>query len=125
MSFALTVYKNRTMDFSGTVKDADGTAVTLAADDVLRFKIGKRGTTSLEIDNVATANGSVISIDTPASGTYDLRIAQGDTEDLVSGAYEAELAVVDVSDTAPDDPIKHVEHGSVVLVGTLDGETGA
>ena len=121
MSFSIVVHKKRTIAYSGTIKDAAGTAVTLAADDVLRFKIGRRNTIELEIDNVATANGSIISIDEAASGTYDLTIAQEDADGLSAGPHEAEINVVDNSDS---DYIKMTEQGTVLVLETIGGEVG-
>lgn len=124
MSFELALTRNRTFDYSGTITDANGTAVTFAADDVLRFKLYRRdaATPALEVDNVATANGSVTVLST--DGDYTLRIAQADTASLVTGPWEAELMVSDNSETSPADAAKHVEHGTVHILGAPAGDIG-
>lgn len=124
--FEITAYRNRTADYAGTVKDAAGAAVVLAADDVLRLKVYRRNgaTPHLDIDSTVTANGSVISIVSAAAGTYVARIAQGDTVNLVPGIYDCELNVVDNSESAPADAIKHVESGVLYLLSTGGGDVG-
>ena len=131
MSFEAFAEKNRTLDLTVTLTENDGTtSVTLAADDVVRFKMGRRpgALPDLDIDSAgATANGSKVTIDergpSPAA-SVTIRLAQGDTVNLVPTVYDAEVTVVDNSETAPVDAIKHAEFGTVHLEETLGGSIG-
>ena len=56
---------------------------------------------------------------TPAKVT--MRLAQGDTSALI-GPYDCEINVVDNSELAPADAIKHAETGVVVFLRSGDGD---
>lgn len=128
--FNLTVFKNRTTDYQFTLYQSDGTTgIVLDSGDVVRFKLGTHfGSTglSLDVDSVgATANGSVVTINqstAPAKAT--VRFAQGDMSLLKDRVYLGELSVVDNSETAPADAIKHAEAGTVYVQSALGGDVG-
>lgn len=126
MSFLITAHRNRTRDYTIDLFEPDRTTpVLLAATDVVRVKIG-RGTSipSLDLDSVAaTANGSVVAFTT---GTNDvtLRLAQADLLAMTAGVYDVEVAVVDDSETAPANAVKHVEWGCLSLQDTMAGDIG-
>lgn len=121
MSFEILAVRNRTISYSGTLYEADGTtAISVTASSVVRFKAGRRNsaTPSLDIDSVAaTANGSVMTIS--SAGAYTLKIAQGDTTSLVPGVYDAEIALVDAGDS---NRIKSAELGTLHIIEALGGD---
>jgi hypothetical protein len=124
MAFEFAVHRNRDHDFTGTIYEADETTeVVLAASDVLRLKVFRRdaATPVLDIDSVAAlAGGSVLAF-TAATGDYTLKINKADTSGLVVGVYEAELSVVDDSDS---DRIKVAEYGTIGILGAGAGDIG-
>jgi hypothetical protein len=129
MSFLMVTYRNRTRDFDVQVKSPSGGYVVLAADDVVRIKIHRNGTIVLDLDNVATGNGSYSQVTTQGDGASahaqaTLRLAQGDVQTL-KGTYEVEVAVVDNSETSPADAIKSCETGVLEVVETPGGDIGA
>lgn len=128
MSFEVTLHKNRTSDKTVSIFEADGTtAVVLAADDVVRFKMYRRDqdTPVLDIDSAAdSANGSGITLDQLDPAQVTLRVAQGDTANLDPGVYNAEISVVDNSEVTPTDAIKQAESGIVSLLSSGGGDIG-
>ena len=128
MSFALTIHKGRTSDDTVALYESDGTtALVLAATDVVRVKFFKRDgdTPDLDIDSAAaSANGSVVTVDTLNPSSCTLRIAQGDTSGLVPGPYRAEILVVDDSESSPADAVKMVEMGVAYVLGVGGGDVG-
>ena len=131
MSFYYVIEKNRTVDVVHLLYEDDGsTSVTLAADDVVRFKMGRRdgAQPSLDLDSAGdTSNGSGVTVDelgTSPTAQATIRFAQGDTSGLVAGVYEAEISVVDNSETSPTDAIKSFEFGTVAVLETLGGSVG-
>ena len=126
MSFEIKCHANRTQDFTIALFENDGsTALTLEATDVVRVKVGQSGATpAIDIDSIlATANGSVVTIDTLSPASVTLRLAQGDTTSL-SGLYDIEVNVVDDSEDAPEDAIKAAEYGALTVVASQLGDTG-
>jgi len=130
MAFEIVAEAGRTVDFTVTLKTASGGYLQLQASDVVRCKIGRGASTpDLDLDSVAaTADGSVVTVEelgdgsaTHASAT--VRLAQGDTDDLF-GPYEAEVTVVDSSETDPADAIKTCEQGCVHFMRTMNGDVG-
>lgn len=121
--FQIHVYKNRTVDFTVNLFENDGTTeVLLASDDVVRVKIGRgTGAPSLDLDSTgAESGGSVVSF---TAGTNDVTVRFGtDTSAMDVGAYDVEVAVVDNSETAPVDAIKHAEYGVLNLHPTMGGD---
>ena len=116
----LTAYQNRTNDFTGTLS----TSVTLAVTDRLRFKMGRReaATPSLDlVEDTVTANGSRVDVTDATTKAYSLRLAQGDLASLTTGVYDAELLLVDDSETAPADAIKVSDHGVLYLLPQMGG----
>lgn len=131
MSFFVRFNKNRTSDDTVNLLEADGTtSVTLAATDVVRFKVYRRdqATPVLDLDSAAaSSNGSSITVEelgpsAPASAT--VRVAQADLLTLDPGVYRGEISIVDDSETAPADAIKHAEDGVVFISGTGGGDIG-
>jgi hypothetical protein len=124
MSFHLHAYLGRTRDFTGTLYEADGTTeLALAQDDVVRIKIGTNGDTpDLDLSNInETDNGSVVSGITAGQGDYTLRLAQGDLTAIGLGDFDVEINVVDESETAPPNAIKHAEYGVLTVHPTMGG----
>ena len=131
MSFQILSEKGRTVDFSISLYENDGTtSVTLAATDVVRFKMGRRDGVKPDLDllsGVVTANGSTVTIDetgTSPVASVTVRMAQADTSGLIAGMYDAEVLVVDDSETAPANAIKHFERGTVSMQESLGGSIG-
>ena len=127
--FNITAYKGRTTDFQFTIYQADGvTGAALDSGDVVRFKMGTSFgvAPSLDIDSVApTTNGSLVTINqstAPAKAT--IRFAQADMALLKDRVYLGELSVVDNSETAPADAIKHAQEGTVYVQSSLGGDVG-
>ena len=131
MSFEVTFRKNRTSDDVVLLYESDGTtSIELAGTDVVRFKIYKRdeATPVLDLDSAAASdNSSSITVDetgTSPTAQVTIRIAQADTVSLTPGVYRGEISVVDDSETAPADAIKHTESGVVYILGSGGGDVG-
>lgn len=131
MSFFVRFNKNRTSDDTVSLFEADGTtSVTLAATDVVRFKVYRRdqATPVLDLDSdAASPNGSSITIEElgPSTTAFaTIRVAQADLLALDPGIYSADISVVDDSETAPVDAIKAFEDGTVFISGTGGGDIG-
>jgi len=128
MAFEITAYANRTTDHTVTIKTATGGYVQLEATDVVRFKAGRGGAVVLDLDQTATANGSKVTVDQVGNGSsvhasVTVRLAQGDTSAL-TGIYDAEVLVVDDSETAPANAVKVASYGVLGVVSSLDGDVG-
>jgi len=128
MSFEASVTRNRTADKKVRIFEADGTTpVVLAAEDVVRFKLYRRDQSDpvIDVDSAAdTPNGSGIQVDQLDPAEVTLRLAQGDTAPLDPGVYDAEICVVDASETNPPQAIKAVESGVVYLLPSAGGDVG-
>ena len=129
MSFLAKAYAGRTLDLTVTIKTDSGGYLQLAADDVVRVKVGRAGAAAIDLDSVAaTANGSVVTVDEVGDGSathasVTVRLAQGDLSGM-QGAYSMEVLVVDNSETAPADAIKAAEIGVLNVLPTQDGDVG-
>lgn len=113
-----------TTDYQFTLYEADAvTGITLQATDNIRCKVGTvGGSIILDIDNDATASGSVSTItQTTSPAVVTVRFAQGDTAALTAGTYDAVLVLVDDSETAPADAAKVIARFKVRLIATLVG----
>lgn len=124
----INAYQNRTIDFTGTLLQADGTtALALAAGDKLRVKIGVTGNTPL-IDMVSpteTASGSSVTITATSPAAYALHLAQGDMT-MAPGAYDIEIIVIDSAEDDPANAAKQaVDYGIIHVIGTQAGTLGA
>jgi hypothetical protein len=128
MSFEIAFARNRTADKLVRIYEPDGvTPVVLAAEDRVRFKLYRRNAATPLVDVVSTdptPNGSRLVVDSLDPATVTLRLAQGDTAAIEPGIYDAEICVVDDSETAPADAIKQAEHGVVHVLGTAGGGIG-
>ena len=111
MSIFISHYRRRTAAYEITITDADGVAVTFAAGDKVRVKIGRNGETPLlDLSSAAaSANGSTLT----AANPTQLYLAQGDAA-ATAGVYDIEASIVDSSDSK----IKHAETGVFVLHDT-------
>jgi hypothetical protein len=130
-SFEINVYQNRTIDFSASLYEADGvTGVVLEDADVVRFKLSwGTGAPLLDLSTDGpNANDSVVTVNdlggspegAPAKVT--IRMAQADLQSVVwPGAFDAEISVVDATETAPFDAIKSVQLGIVHVLRTPGG----
>jgi hypothetical protein len=128
MSFEIALSKNRTCDTSIAILEADGkTPIVLASTDVVRFKMFRRdqAVPLLDLDTVTpSAAGSGITVDQLEPARVTLRVAQADTAVLDLGTYDAEVDVVDDSETLPPKAIKLADHGIVHLLATGGGSIG-
>lgn len=124
MSFEIFITAGRQADFSGTLKDAAGTAISITAGSKVRFKIFRRGGTTpvLDIGPTATANGSITTFTAGSgagAGGYTVKIAKDDSTSL-GGPYDVELSLIDAGDS---NVIKHAEFGVLQVaespLGTL------
>lgn len=114
--------QTRTYDASGSIT-VGGSAFTAQSTDVLRFKLGRSGSTPLlDIDGTVNANGSLTTIVGTTAATYTLRLGQADIAALDPGIYDAEYSIVDDSETAPADAIKFCERGVVTVLSSLGGD---
>jgi len=125
MSFLLKAEANRTKDYTILIRSPSGGKVQLQATDVVRVKIGRMGSVTLDLDDNATSNGSSVTVSNVGDGssvdaTAILRLNQADTLSFL-GMYKLEVNVVDDSDS---DLIKAVESGSIFFERSLDGDTG-
>ena len=123
MSFNIQARNKRTRDYTVTLYEADGsTELTLASDDVVRFKIGSDGATPvLDLSSIEpSGNDSSITF-TAGTGDCVIRLAQGDLAPL-KGAYDCEILVVDNSETAPANAVKHAEYGVLFVHPTMQGD---
>lgn len=126
MSFEVSITRNRSIAFEVVLYEADGsTGIVLQATDEVRFKMYRRdgATPDLDLDSAAdSGNGSGITIDQLTSpATCTVTITQGDTSSLEPGAWDAEVSVVDDSDS---DRIKTAEHGTVLVQQAGAGDIG-
>lgn len=126
-SFQLLAYRGRTKDYSVKLYEQDGvTAFTLAVTDVVRFKMSLgTGLPVLDLrSGAATAFGSKVTVTAVSPAEAVVRLAQGDLALLEPGVYDAEVIVVDDSETAPADAAKCVEIGVVCIIPTAGGDLG-
>jgi hypothetical protein len=125
MSFEIHTYMRRTRAFVTTLFESDGTTeVTLAAGDVVRFKVGaNEETPTLEIGSDAATDGGSTLTYTIGTGDCAITIHAGDltTAAIAPGTYDAEISVYDASETT----IKHVECGVLHVHPSQLGEVGA
>ena len=103
-----------------TIGEADGDDVSVAANDVVRIKIGRAGdlTPLLDVESgTATDNGSICTAANPTELTLF-------GEDLIfpTGIYDIEVSIVDTSDA---NKMKKAERGIFVLRESVGGEIAA
>lgn len=125
MTFSISTRQNRTREWTVTLFESDGTTeIVLAADDVVRLKVGSNGETPLlDLSNIeASGNGSTIT-PTVGTGRCNIKIAQADIRTLF-GAYDCEILVVDDSENLPGEEkaIKHAEYGVLFVHPSQGGE---
>ena len=117
----------RTVDYDAAIYEGDGrTALNIAADDKVRFKLAdtENGTPTLDIvSGTPTANGSTVTISGTTPGTCTVRLAQGDTSTL-SGTKYWELILIDNSETSPADAAKTICYGTMVFKPSMGGSIG-
>ena len=101
-----------------TIGEADGDDASVAANDIVRAKIGRLGDTPLlEVESdAATANGSTITAANPTT----LSIKKADM-DIHAGIYEIEVSIYDTS----EGQIKKAERGIFQVRDSMLGEAGA
>jgi hypothetical protein len=121
LSIHITAFQNRDTTERITLRDADGVAITLAAGDKVRVKIGKSGKTPLLdiFGGVDMNGGTTMTNANPV--TLKLYAADLLSDRIKPGVYDIEALVVDSAD---DERCKHAESGVFVLVGTQGGNTG-
>ena len=131
MPFEIVADARGTVDFTVTLKTASGGYLQIAADDVVRVKIGRGKDTTPDLDlssAAASANKSSVTVDELGDGSathaqVTVRLAQGDTASLW-GSYGVLVGLVDNSETAPADAFKPVEKGTLHVVPSLAGGVG-
>jgi len=123
--FEVFVIRGRTSYDVITLYEADDNGLTLNSGDVVRFKAWRRNaaTPDLDIDSAAAlSGGSVVQVNQTASAAVvTLLVAQGDTEGLGVGAYDAEVSVVDSGDS---NRIKVAEQGILHVLDSGGGDLG-
>lgn len=114
--------KKRVLVRDLAILDADSATITPGANDVVRVKIGRMGSTPLlDLDSAqASTNGSTVTANHPSSGLNRLEIKSTDM-DLSPGVYTLELALYDNA----DGNIKHVDHQVFVVINAMTGDVGA
>jgi hypothetical protein len=122
--FENAIRKKRTRAFTVTLFESDGsTAVIIAAADRVRFKIYRGDDEDPYLDilsGVAAPGGSTVT-PTPGTNSVAIVIRQGDVERLAPGAYDAEILLVDQSDT---NAAKHAETGVIHILESGGGNIG-
>jgi hypothetical protein len=119
-SISFELHRGRKVTHTFTMKDSAGANVVVAADDVVRLKIGRLGSTPI-LDlgsDGASANGSTVETDNP----FEVVFAAADVTLLKAGVYSVEILVVDNSESG--DPPKHAEWGVCTVHETMSGEVG-
>ena len=132
--FEIFVHRGGTVDWRGSLYEADGTTpIVLASTDKVRVKIGRGDQVAAPdldiLSGTATSNSSSVTIDTvgvaaTTAAQYTLRLAQVDTALLTGPVYEGLVAVVDDSETAPADAFIVVEYFVLHVLPALAGSKG-
>lgn len=119
MSVFISIEKSRDVQFSVTMTNKDGGSITVGASDVVRIKVGRRGSTPiLDLDSAApSANGSTVSRANPAV----VVLSSQDAALLNPGIYDIETALY----SAADQKIKHADHGVLSVSGVMGGDVGS
>lgn len=106
-----------------TIQDSAGSTITPGANDVVRVKIGRRGSAPiLDLDSAAASdNGSTFAKNSPTSGKSRLTIAAADMALLEPGVYSFEFGLYDNAAGG----MKHVDHQVMVVQGVMAGDVGA
>ena len=128
--FVLIARETRTVTFS--MYGADGsTPQVAAATDQVRFKVWQTNDESptLDLGDTATANGSSakitdLGVDGSDPAVATVKFAQGDTENLAAGVYNAELGFIDDSTADPSDAYTTVARGRIRVIGSATGDRG-
>jgi hypothetical protein len=123
-SFEINLYQGRTISYTVALFQQDGvTPVILVSGDTVRFSISiGTGLPSLDLSNdTPTSNGSVVTVTNLNPGTVTIKFCQGDTALLYDVTYDAELRVVDATDS---DLVKTVELGVVHVIPTSKAAIG-
>ena len=119
--------RGRLKQQSGTLYDANGNGLALAASDKLRVKISSQDNATPELDLVSgttTAGNSTVSITQRAApAAYVIQIGETDMTALAIGTYTVEVIFVD-STTSPANADKHIEWGSLTVMDAPGGTTG-
>jgi hypothetical protein len=117
MSFLIHAYKGRAREWDFTLYEADGTTeLSLAADDVVRVKIGGNGAApTLDLSSIDPDQVTF----TELTGDCCLMLTESQFDDLVAGAYDMEVLVFDES----EDKLKHAEYGVFFVHPSMLGET--
>lgn len=104
--------------WSITIGEADGDDATVAANDIVRAKIGRIGDTPLlEVESdEETDNGSTITAANPTTLSIE-----GADLDFPAGIYEVEISIWDTS----EERIKKAERGIFQLRESMLGDVDA
>jgi hypothetical protein len=108
-------------DFTGTLLDANGNAISITAGSDIIFKVyrGSPATPDLDVSGTALAHGTVTSF-TANTGNWAIKFFGLDTAALVTGAYDIKVILVDAGDGNRE---KDVDFGVLYVLGGVAGKT--
>lgn len=118
MSFLITARNRRAREWDIVLYESNGTTeLVLAADDVVRIKIGVPGESPvLDLSSIDDAEITF----TAGTGDCVLKLTAAQAAELGVGAHEVEVLVFDESEDKP----KHAESGVMYVFETMLGEVG-
>jgi hypothetical protein len=124
VSISLSITAGQTRGFSGTIEDANGTAVAITAGSDVLFKLyrGDGATPDLDLNGTALTGGSVTSFTAgsgASAGAYTVTICGPDTASLNPGVYQVKIELVDHGDS---DRLKDVDFGVCNVFGSTAGK---
>jgi len=120
-SFILYQRKNRTLDHTATLLQADGTAFNIASDDRVQVRIGSNlAAPDLTLDSLAaTTNGSSVTV-TVGSNAVTFRLTESDANALQIKTYDCQVVVIDASESAGQ-RTKHAQDGIFQILPATTG----
>lgn len=117
--------KGRTREYDIQITTAGGVDLVLQADDEVLVEISRGETSILSLNSYTVEPGGSTVTFTPDTNDACLTIGQEDTNDMETGAYDMEIAVVDQSHevgSPPQKAVKHTQQGAFFLHPT-SGQT--
>lgn len=118
MSFLITARNSRAREWDFTIYEDDGTTeIVLAADDIVRVKIGANGAVPvLDLSSIDPAEVTF----TTDSGDCVLMLTEAQVAALGVGAHDMEVNVYDES----EDKLKNASYGVLFVHPTMLGDVG-
>lgn len=125
MSFSDIMTAGLDKDFSGTLLDASGNAISITAGSDVLCKIyrGAGATPDLDLNGTQLAGGSKTAFTAgagPPQGGWTVTLMGSDTAALVPGAYDVKVELVDAGDS---NRLKDVDFGTMYVLGGTAGKT--